>query len=210
LSESKISRNTSEVPRNEKPLIFPRREFSGFLLAAGAMAALPLSGDHLSNQAEGASLDLLATQFKNPPLSAAPQTYWMWMNGNITREGITLDLEAASRCGIFGVYIYNVAVGIPRGPIDYGTSEWTALVHHAISEATRLGLKVAMHNAPGYSGTGGPWIPPEKSMQELVWTETIVDSEGQIDIPLPQPHAHAGYYKDVSVIAIRRLPLKRW
>ena len=30
--------------------------------------------------------------FKAPPLCARPSTYWMWMNGNISKEGLTADL----------------------------------------------------------------------------------------------------------------------
>jgi hypothetical protein len=32
--------------------------------------------------------------FANPPLSARPGVFWDWLNGNITKEGITRDLEA--------------------------------------------------------------------------------------------------------------------
>src|ERR1700754_959077 len=64
------------------------------------------------------------TAFQQPPASGRPYTYWMWMNGNITKEGITLDLEAMQRGGIGAAYIYNNAVGIPRGPVDYNSEHW--------------------------------------------------------------------------------------
>ena len=68
--------------------------------------------------------DTLESGFKNPPAQAKPHTYWFWMNGNITREGITADLEAMSRVGIGGVLIMNVAgprmmTDIPAGPVGY-------------------------------------------------------------------------------------------
>jgi hypothetical protein len=31
--------------------------------------------------------------FQDPPDSAKPRVWWHWMNGNITKEGIKLDLE---------------------------------------------------------------------------------------------------------------------
>ena len=37
--------------------------------------------------------DPLKSGFENPPESAKPRVWWHWMNGNITKEGITLDLE---------------------------------------------------------------------------------------------------------------------
>ena len=43
------------------------------------------------------SADELAKGFAVPPDSAKPWTYWFWINGNITREGITADLEAMAR-----------------------------------------------------------------------------------------------------------------
>jgi len=31
--------------------------------------------------------------FKNPPEAAKPRTWWHWTSSNITKEGITRDLE---------------------------------------------------------------------------------------------------------------------
>ena len=50
-------------------------------------------------QAQG---DALAQGFKDPPDSAKPRVWWHWMNGNITKEGIKLDLEWMKRVGIGG------------------------------------------------------------------------------------------------------------
>ena len=55
----------------------------------------------------------------------------MWMNGNVTKDGITLDLEAMKRMGIGGFLNFNAAVGIPRGPVDYAGTAWTDAVCHA-------------------------------------------------------------------------------
>jgi hypothetical protein len=187
------------------PWHLSRRAFNRLLLSASASRALlPLhaSGAPATHSPLlGASIEDLAEQFAQPPSSASPHTYWMWMNGNVSREGITLDLETMHRCGIAGVYLYSNAVGIPRGPVDYGSPTWLDMVHHAVSEAARLGVTVAMHNAPGYSGTGGPWITPEHSMQELVWTETLVESRGSVDAQLPQPRSRAAFYRDAFVLA---------
>ena len=48
--------------------------------------------------------DVLSEEnFLHPPSSAFPQTLWFWMNGNVTKEGITFDLEAMKDVGIGGV-----------------------------------------------------------------------------------------------------------
>ena len=41
--------------------------------------------------------DALEEGFRAPPDSAKPHTWWHWMNGNITCEGITADLEAMKK-----------------------------------------------------------------------------------------------------------------
>ena len=44
--------------------------------------------------------DHLAVSFKNPPETTRPWVYWYWIDENISREGITKDLEAMARVGI--------------------------------------------------------------------------------------------------------------
>jgi len=36
--------------------------------------------------------DALLVEFSNPPEGAWPRVWWHWMNGNISKEGIKLDL----------------------------------------------------------------------------------------------------------------------
>jgi hypothetical protein len=45
----------------------------------------------------------LEASFKNPPDSARIRVYWFWLNGNITRDGITADHEAMKKAGAGGV-----------------------------------------------------------------------------------------------------------
>jgi hypothetical protein len=150
-----------------------------------------------------------ARLFANPPDSARPWCFYMWMNGNVTKEGITADLETMQRMGIGGAICFNSAVGIPRGNVDYASFKWFDCLEHTVKEAERLGLEITMHNSPGYSGAGGQWITPELSMQQLVWTETLVSSKSNQPIKLLQPYAKHGYYKDAFVIAYPSLPVEK-
>ncbi len=150
-----------------------------------------------------AAPDSLERGFIDPPNSAKPQTWWHWMNGNITREGITADLEAMKRAGVGGAQIFNVDCGIPAGPVKVGSPEWVGLVKHAVTEADRLGLELCMHNIAGWSSSGGPWIKPEQAMQELVWTERKVQGPAQFSEVLEQPKDKEGFYRDVAVLAFR-------
>ena len=139
--------------------------------------------------------------FLKPPDSARPWVYWFWLNGNITTEGITADLEAMHRVGIGGVLIMEVDQGSPVGPVAFASPKWRELFRHVVAEAGRLGLEVNMNNDAGWNGSGGPWIKPEESMQKVVWSELSVAGPKRVEAVLPQPQAVAGYYRDIAVLA---------
>jgi hypothetical protein len=148
-----------------------------------------------------AATDPLEAGFSDPPDSAKPHTWWHWMNGNITREGITADLEAMKRVGVGGAQIFNVDSGIPHGPVQFMSPEWRALFKHAVSEADRLGIELCVHNCAGWSSSGGPWNTPEHAMQKVVAAEVRVKGPSAFDAALPQPETNLGFYRDIAVLA---------
>ncbi len=167
---------------------------------SGALLAPPVSS------LRAAAEEALEAGFRRPPASARPFTWWHWMNGNITADGITRDLEALRAAGVGGFQIFQVGTGIPKGPVAYGSPEHFALLEHAAREAGRLGLEFDMHNCPGWSSSGGPWITPELAMQQLVWSETCLRGGGRVEVRLPQPRTRLGYYRDAFVLAFPSLP----
>lgn len=143
--------------------------------------------------------------FRNPPASAKPWVIWYWMHGAFSRAGITADLEAMKAAGIGGAYLMPIEDTVTP-PIFQPTArqlspEWWQLVHFAMQEAKRLDLQLGMHLSDGFSLAGGPWITPELSMQKLVWSKQLVKADFKGTIPLPQPEAVKGYYKDVATYA---------
>lgn len=146
--------------------------------------------------------DPLAASFRNPPDSAKPHTWWHWLNGNTSKEGITADLEAMKRAGIGGVQIFNVDCGLPDGPVPVMSDAWEEHTRHAIAEAARLGLEVCVHNCPGWSSSGGPWVRPEHAMQMLTWSEREVAGPARFAEKLAQPPTRQGYYRDIAVLAM--------
>jgi hypothetical protein len=128
------------------------------------------------------------------------------MNGNVTKEGITLDLEAMKRVGVGGFQNFDAGTLIPKGAIVYLSPEWIELKKHTIKEASRLGLEFTMHNCPGWSSSGGPWITPDLAMQQVTWSEAYITGGKQININLPQPFTKLDYYRDVCVVAFPSLP----
>ncbi|MBN2211464.1 MAG: hypothetical protein JW709_08735 [Sedimentisphaerales bacterium] len=161
-------------------------------LAIIVMWVLPSAGMETSE---------LEKNFLSPPDSARPWVYWFWINGNITREGITADLEAMARVGVGGVLIMEVTEGVPVCPVEFAGPEWRELFQHVLHEADRLGLEVNMNNDAGWCGSGGPWITPELSMQKIVWTETTAQGGKRFDAVLEQPETQYDYYRDIVVQA---------
>ncbi len=123
------------------------------------------------------STDPLVENFKNPPAAARPRTWWHWTMSNVTKDGITKDLEWMKRVGIGGFMLADVGAGGGQNvepKIPFGTPEWYDAVRHAAAEADRLGLEMAIFSSPGWSETGGPWVKPEQAMKKYVWSETSV------------------------------------
>ena len=148
-----------------------------------------------------AEVSALSNGFRSPPDTARPWVYWFWKNGNITRAGITADLEAMQRVGIGGVVLMEVALSVPAGPVAFFSDAWRELFRHAVAEADRLGMQVSMNSAPGWTGSGGPWVTPAQSMQQVVASEVQVNGPQQLDQVLPQPETLRGFYRDLAVLA---------
>ena len=148
----------------------------------------------------------LHERFVNPPDSARPWVYWFWMDGNITKEGITADLEAMQQVGIGGVLIMEISAGQPAGPIPFMSETWREMFDHAVDEAARLGLQLTMNAGPGWNGSGGPWITPETSMQLITISDTKATGPKPGNIALPQPKTEQNYYRDVTVLAFPTPP----
>ena len=164
--------------------------------------------------------DQLDQQFSSPPSWAAPHTWWHWIDGNITKEGITADLEAMKAGGLGGAHIFNAGsfggsdgkggyVSMPQGPIKYNTPEWRALMVHAMREGKRLGLEITIHNCAGWSSSGGPWVKPEDAMKRVTWSTTAVQGGAPIDIALPQPPADKRFYRDIAVFAMPEVAIPK-
>ncbi len=143
--------------------------------------------------------------FKNPPESAKPWVFWYWMNGCVSKAGITADLEAMKEVGLGGAYLMPIKDTTYK--IDFQpqvrqlTPEWFDMVSFAVSEAKRLNLKLGIHVSDGFALAGGPWITPEMSMQKIVFTKIVVQANSKIPIILPQPKTNENYYKDITVYA---------
>ncbi|MBN8850568.1 MAG: glycosyl hydrolase [Sphingobacteriales bacterium 50-39] len=195
------------------------------------LVALILGATKLSAQSNGSvpGVNTIESNFSHPPPAARPGVYWYFMDGNRNKAAMSADLESMKRVGIGNVLFLEVNVGVPRGPVDFLSEEWNELFRHAVRECERLGIELVLGTGPGWTGSGGPWVKPEESMQELVGSTTYVTTPsggapggavpgtaGRIVLPVPaprKPYFGMGvftpplkkewddFYRDVAVLA---------
>jgi alpha-L-rhamnosidase/F5/8 type C domain len=146
--------------------------------------------------------DELKKGFENPPSAARPRVWWHWMNGNITQEGIKLDLEWMHRTGIAGFQNFDAALQTPQvveKRLVYMTPEWKDAFKYAIGLGDQLGMEMAIAGSPGWSETGGPWVPPAQGMKKYVWTETVLDGGKRFVGKLAHPPSTTGAFQNLGV-----------
>ena len=144
----------------------------------------------------------LKSGFENPPDSARPRVWWHWMNGNITQEGIKLDLEWMHRVGLGGFQNFDAALATPQvveHRLAYMTPEWKDAFKYATTLADQLGMEEAIAGSPGWSETGGPWVPASQGMKKYVWSETEVEGGKPFTGTLAHPPSNTGAFQDIGV-----------
>ena len=170
-------------------------------LAIAVAMFLAMTGGILAAEG-GQSTDQIARNFLTPPDSARPWAYWVWLNGNVTKEGITRDMEEMRRQGISGVLVFQAGdPNTPAGAVFF-SPQWNELFLHTLREADRLGMVVAIDLCDGWD-SGGPWITKDQANKKLVYSELQVDGAKKLDRLLPLPPVVDDYYHDVAVLAIR-------
>ncbi len=130
------------------------------------------------------------------------------MNGNISTEGIKLDLEWMHRVGLGGVTIFEGAINTPQvvpQRLIYMTPEWKQAFNDAVTTARGFNMEVAIASSPGWSETGGPWVPAPQGMKKMVWTATRMEGGKPFAGTLPHPPEVDGTFQNFQVPG-RRAP----
>jgi hypothetical protein len=175
-------------------------------VAAALLWALP--GAQAQTQAPAKSAakptaaDALEAGFENPPMTARPQVWWHWMNGNITKQGIQLDLEWMHRVGISGFHNFDAALETPQvvdKRLAYMTPEWKDAFKYSIELAGRFGMVAGIAGSPGWSESGGPWVPPSDGMKKYVWSETPVEGGKPFHGKLVPPPSSTGAFQNAEI-----------
>jgi hypothetical protein len=124
------------------------------------------------------------------------------MNGNITQEGIKLDLDWMHSVGIGGFTTIDASLATPqvvKQRIIYMTPEWKADFLYATQLAEQFDMKESIDSSPGWSETGGPWVQPSQGMKKYVWSKTIVEGGQPFDGKLPNPPGNTGAFQDETI-----------
>ena len=151
-----------------------------------------------------------AKAFQSPPRVYHPETLLFFIGGNVSKEGVTADLEAIAGAGISGIQLFHGQMGGAwKGATNQITClspQWDDVIRHTASECRRLGLKFAMHNSPGWAMSGGPWIKPENAMRHLAWSRTDVEGGAQKNPALSVPQQGKEDWRDYRDIAVLAFP----
>ncbi len=182
------------------------RSFSFRFIAPMAILAASLPWAQVTRQTSE-----LASGFKEPPRQYGIRCWWWWLNGNVTRQAITRDLEEMKAKGFSGACIVDAGGAeqrgnnqVPEGPM-FGSAEWRALFRHALNEAARLNLTLSLNIQSGWN-LGGPDIAPEEAAKHLTWSKTSAHGPGPVDVILPDPPARDHFYRDIAVYALPSKP----
>jgi len=175
-----------------------RRALVSMLAGFAIATALPCSSHAEAMNPAPVSADSLYAGFMDPPNAARPRVWWHWMNGNVTKEGIRKDLEWMQRIGIGGVHNFDASLSTPQvvdKRLVYMSPEWDEAFSYAVGLADQSGMEFGIAASPGWSETGGPWVPPQDAMKKLVWTTVDVDGGHPLNQPLPTPPDVAGPFQ---------------
>jgi len=144
--------------------------------------------------------------FEHPEKNSGVNCWWWWLNGNVSREAITKDLEAMKSRNFHGAMIFDAGghnhrgnSEIPAGPL-YGSEEWIELFVFALDEARRLDLEMGFNIQSGWN-LGGPDISTQYAAKQITYSKKVVTGNPSKTIKLDQPSSRYGYYKDITVLA---------
>jgi hypothetical protein len=172
---------------------------AGKRLISALMALLVTGPGAALGRSQG---DPLKSGFENPPESARPRVWWHWMNGNITQEGIKLDLDWMHRVGLSGFQNFDAALSTPQvveKRLAYMTPEWKDAFKYATTLADQFGMEEAIAGSPGWSESGGPWVPDSEGMKKYVWSETVVEGGKPFSGVLAHPPSNTGAFQNMGM-----------
>ncbi len=151
----------------------------------------------------------LETGFKTPEPDARPETWFHLIGGNVSKQGLTRDLESVAGAGIKGIQLFHGNGRAWEGvspQIACLSEEWDGMIAHVADETKRLDLNFTMQNCPGWAMSGGPWITPDKAMRHIISGRTDIEGGKAVSTDLPQPQPSGEDWRNYQDIAVLAFP----
>ncbi|MDR2764456.1 MAG: hypothetical protein LBB90_05435, partial [Tannerella sp.] len=161
----------------------------------------------------------LEAGFVSPPDYAKAGAFWMWLEGNISKEGILSDLTEMKKVGINNPTVFDASVcpGTTYGTLTerpaagpvFMSPEWRELFVYTCRVADSLDMDISLNICSGWN-SGGSWVTPEHAAKKIVWSEIVVEGPKQISEQLPLPknlladeRTGQPFYMPVAVLAFK-------
>ena len=167
---------------------------------------LSCSSESNKSNVSNDTYNYLKENFKSPDAEYGVNCWWWWLNGNVTKEAITRDLEAMKSRNFQGAMIFDAGghnqrgnKDIPAGPL-FGSDEWNELFVFALDEAKRLGLSIGFNIQSGWN-LGGPRVTPQYTAKQITYSQNKIQGNKKVTQKLELPPARKDFYKDIAVLA---------
>jgi len=181
------------------------QSWSGSISKAIVCGIVAITTD-LGSTCQARSTDALLEGWQDPPIESRLRAFWWWLNGNVTKEAITRDLEVMKEKGFGGALIVDAGGSeqggnrkVPPGP-TFASPQWCDLFRHALAEANRLGLEMGLNIMSGWN-IGGPMVGPEDAVKKLTWSQVQLKGPAKVKVVMPEPPIKDGFYRDLFVLA---------
>ena len=140
--------------------------------------------------------------FKAPEKVFYPETWFHFIGGNVSKEGIDADLQAIADAGISGVQWFHGYFGGPWPATGHQLTtlspEWEEMVGYLGRKAKELGLRLTVQTCPGWSMAGGCAI--------LFAHYRILREGGQQGHVICRTSVHAEPWRDYRDITVLAFP----
>lgn len=163
---------------------------------------------------------LLAAAFVPVALGAAaaekivgPEMWYCWLGGNVAKPGITREMEEIAKAGVSGIHMMHCEIKGDTVPwtnicpvqVHCMDANWNDAMSFLGDECRRVGLKLTVQNCPGWSQSGGPWVPIEHAQRDIAAAVSLVKGGGRFALP-PIPKANADADSDWRDVALLAFP----
>jgi hypothetical protein len=152
------------------------------------------------------SYDGMKRGFHHLPNEVKMKSYWLWLNGQVTKESITSELEGMKSKGYGGAVICDALASgkntseVPHGP-DFASNKWLELLSHAVKEGDRLNLALSLNVQSGWN-MGGPTVLPSEAMKKLVFVEREIKGPQEVAVKIDSPDTLL-FYEDIIIQAYK-------